>query len=86
MSEYEQPERADRGRNVTVDDVRELAGAATPHFSLHIRNRLRRLVAGLPPTDPARQLAEREISRLEELAVEGETRGPRHPSEQRLND
>lgn len=74
MSEFEQPERRELGQRggVTVDDVRELAGAATPHFSLQIRNRLRRLVEPLAADDPARRLAEIEIARLETLAVEGE--------------
>ncbi len=72
MSEFERPALRSDGHHVTVDDVRELAGAATPHFSLHIRNRLRRLVDPLPADDPARQLAELEIARLEQLAVEGE--------------
>lgn len=72
MSEIEKPERRDAGTSVSVDDVRELAGAATPHFSLQIRNRLRRLVDPLPADDPARQLAEVEIARLEKLAVDGE--------------
>jgi hypothetical protein len=72
MSEYEKPDFRAAGRAVTVDDVRTLAGAATPHFSLHIRNRLRKLVAPLPANDPARQLAELEIAKLEKLAVEGE--------------
>ena len=74
MSEYEQPQRRAAGKQaaITVDDVRELAGAATPHFSLQIRNRLRRLVEPLTADDPARQLAEVEIARLETLAVEGE--------------
>ncbi|MFY9487568.1 MAG: hypothetical protein WAP35_02575 [Solirubrobacterales bacterium] len=60
---------------MSIEDVRALAGAATPHFALQIRNRLRRLVEPLPADDPARQLAEVEIQRLDELAVEGE-RGP----------
>jgi hypothetical protein len=72
MSEYEKPDLRASGHAVSVDDVRALAGAATPHFSLQIRNRLRRLVAPLPPNDPARQLAEIEIAKLEKLAVEGE--------------
>ncbi len=72
MSEIEQPALRSKGHSVTVDDVRELAGAATPHFSLHIRNRLRRLVEPLSADDPARRLAELEITRLELLAVEGE--------------
>jgi hypothetical protein len=72
VSEYEKPELKSAGHAVTVDDVRELAGAATPHFSLQVRNRLRRLVAPLPASDPARQLAELEIEKLERLAVEGQ--------------
>ena len=75
MSEYEKPDLRAAGHTITVDDVRALSGAATPHFSLQIRNRLRRLVAPLPPSDPARQLAEIEIARLEKLAVEGERGG-----------
>jgi len=73
VSEYEQRERLER--RPTVEDVRQLMGASTPHFSLHIRNRIRNLVAALPPEDPARVLGEREIARLEHLAFEGEQRG-----------
>ena len=84
MSEYEKPELRSAGHTVTVDDVRALSGAATPHFSLQIRNRLRRLVAPLAADDPARQLAEVEIARLEKLAVEGE-RGSGESDLARLN-
>jgi hypothetical protein len=73
MAEAEQPERL--RRHVTVDDVRQLMGSSTPHFALQIRQRLKRLTDGLPPDDPARQLAEHEIARLERLAVTGEVRG-----------
>jgi hypothetical protein len=71
VSEFEKPELK-AASQVTVDDVRALAGAATPHFSLQVRNRLKRLVAPLAPNDPARQLAEVEIAKLDRLAVEGE--------------
>jgi hypothetical protein len=84
VSEYEAPSRRDASHAVTLDDVRELSGAATPHFSLQIRNRLRRLVAPLPADHPARVLAEQEIDRLERLAVEGETRGRRQHGDQRV--
>jgi hypothetical protein len=50
-------------------------GASTPHFALHLRNRIRRLIADLPPDDPARRLGEQEIARLEAIAYTGETRG-----------
>jgi hypothetical protein len=73
MAEAEQPERANRP--VTVDDVRQLMGSSTPHFALQLRNRIRKLIAGLPPGDPARVLGEGEIARLERLGFTGEVRG-----------
>ena len=52
MSEFE---RADRlHREPTVEDVRQLMGASTPHFALQLRNRIRTLIAGLPEGHPAR--------------------------------
>jgi hypothetical protein len=74
VSEFE---RADRSqREPTVEDVRQLMGASTPHFALHIRNRIRNLIAGLPPDHPARVEGDREIARLETLAFGSERRGP----------
>jgi hypothetical protein len=74
MSEFE---RADRyQREPTIEDVRQLMGASTPHFALHLRNRIRNLIAGLPPEHEARVEGEREISRLETLAHGSERRGP----------
>jgi hypothetical protein len=75
MAEAEQPERLRPERRVTVDDVRQLMGASTPHFALQLRNRIRSLVAHLPADDPARLEGEREIARLEQLAFTGELRG-----------
>ena len=74
MSEFEQPGRLER--EPTVEDVRQLMGASTPHFALHIRNRIRNLIAGLPAEHPARLEGEREIARLERLAFGSERRGP----------
>jgi hypothetical protein len=75
MSESERPDRLS-GREITVEDVRSLAGPATPHFALQIRNRIQRLVAPLPPEHPARVAGEREMQRLTELAFHsGEPRG-----------
>jgi hypothetical protein len=54
MAQAEQPERLRGDRQVTVDDVRQLMGSSTPHFALQIRTRIRRLIDGLPPDDPAR--------------------------------
>lgn len=73
MSEYENPSRV--MREPTVEDVRQLCGASTPHFAMQIRNRIENLTQGLPRDHPARVLGEREINRLEQLAFEGEHRG-----------
>jgi hypothetical protein len=82
MSEYERSDRMER--EPTVQDVRQLMGASAPHFALHIRNRIRNLIDGLPPDHPARVEGEREIARLERLAVDGEHRGPAIPGEREL--
>jgi hypothetical protein len=74
VSEYERPDRATR--EVTVEDVRQLMGASTPHFALQLRNRIRNLIADLPPDHPARVEGEREIERLDQIALGSERRGP----------
>lgn len=84
MAEAEQPERLRPDRQVTVDDVRQLMGSSTPHFALQLRTRIRKLIAGLEPDDPARALGEREIARLDGLAFTGETRGDFEPGERPL--
>jgi hypothetical protein len=77
MSESESPERLTGA--VTADDIRSLAGPSTPHFALQIRNRIRKLIAGLPAGDPVRLEGERQIERLERLAAHsGDPRGPAH--------
>jgi hypothetical protein len=78
VSESESPIRKAPGHEVTVDDVRQLMGASTPHFALQIRNRIARLIRGLPEDHPARIEGEREITRLEELGLLGEFRGVPH--------
>lgn len=82
MSEAENPRRLRPDREVTVDDVRQLMGASTPHFALQLRERIRRLIRALPAEHPARIEGEREIRRLDELAFVGEVRG--HPAEEGL--
>lgn len=80
MSQAEHPDRLKPGRDVTVDDVRQLIGASTPHFALQIRARIRALIKGLPAEHPARAEGEREIARLESIAFHGEVRGtPEQP-------
>jgi hypothetical protein len=75
MAGAEQPQRLRSDHRVSVDDVRQLMGASTPHFALQLRERIRRLIAGLEVDDPARVIGEREIARLEQIAFTGETRG-----------
>jgi hypothetical protein len=75
LSEAEHPIRRSADHEVTLDDVRQLMGASTPHFALQIRNRIARLIAGLPEGDPARVEGEREIARLTKLGYTGEIRG-----------
>jgi hypothetical protein len=82
MSQAELPERLGHQHEVTLEDVRQLMGASTPHFALQIRNRIARLIADLPADHPARVEGEREIERLTQLGYSGEVRG--HPGEDGL--
>ena len=82
MSEYERPERF--GREPTLEDVRQLMGASTPHFALQLRNRIHNLIAGLPEGHPARLEGEREIARLDAIALGSERRGPIQEGEEGL--
>jgi hypothetical protein len=77
MSQAEDPRRLKRvsEHEVTVQDVRELMGASTPHFALQLRERIGKLIRDLPEGDPARLEGEREIARLQLLGQDGETRG-----------
>jgi hypothetical protein len=76
VSEAERPDLLDPAHEVTVEDVRALTGAATPHFALQVRNRVRRLIEPLPPNHPARIEGERAITSLDDLAEHsGEPRG-----------
>jgi len=79
VSEAELPARRDPRHAVTVDDVRQLMGASTPHFALQLRNRIGRLVEPLPADHPARRLGELEIARLTRLGFSGEVRGTDAP-------
>lgn len=84
MSGAERPDRLAPDHRVTVEDVRELLGPATPHFALQIRDRVARLIAGLPDGDPARVEGERAIARLERIAREGQAEGHMQEHEQPL--
>ena len=76
MSQAEHPAR--HGRPVSVEDVRQLMGASTPHFALQLRNRIAKLIRPLAEDDPARVLGEQEIARLTSLGYTGEVRGVPH--------
>jgi hypothetical protein len=84
VSGQERPDRLAQEHRVTVDDVRELAGASTPHFALQIRDRVARLIDGLAPDDPARVEGQRAIARLQRLAQEGQGSGHVSDHEQPL--
>ena len=78
MSEYELPDRS--RREPTVEDVRQLMGASTPHFALQIRNRIQTPDRRAAADHPARRAGEREIARLDELALGvGEERSEARP-------
>jgi hypothetical protein len=79
MSQAENPDRLKPEHNVTIEDVRQLMGASTPHFALQLRNRIGALIRELPADHPARVEGEREIARLNRIAFVGEVRG--HPAE-----
>ena len=82
MSEYERNDRLQR--EPTVQDVHALMGASTPHFALQLRNRIHTLIKGLPADHPARVQGEREIARLDQIALGSERRGPIQPREEGL--
>jgi hypothetical protein len=68
MSESENPQLLGGEKEITVEDIRALAGPVTPHFALQVRNRIRRLIETLAADHPARAEGERQIARLEELS------------------
>jgi len=68
MSESENPQLLGGEKEITVEDIRALAGPVTPHFSLQVRNRIRRLIEPLAADHPARVEGERQIARLEALS------------------
>ena len=75
MSQAEHPDRTAAEHVVTIEDVRQLMGASTPHFALQLRARIRALIKDLPREHPARRVGEREIERLDRIAFAGEVRG-----------
>jgi len=66
------------------NSIRALVGGATPQFALQLRDRVRALIADLDASDPARLEGERQISRLERLAEDGQGSGHIQDHEQPL--
>jgi len=54
-------------REPTTRDIDLLVGPATPHFAYQIRQRVERLVAGLPDDHPVRLYARDRVALLEGL-------------------
>jgi hypothetical protein len=54
-------------REPTTQDVDTLIGPATPHFAYQIRQRVERLVAGLPDDHPVRSYAAERLALLDGL-------------------
>ena len=76
MSESQTPpNNPSQALDISVDDVRQLVHASTPHFSRQLRNRIRRLIEDLPAGHPARLEGQAQIARLDELGYDGEIRG-----------
>lgn len=82
MSEAEHPDRMQPRREVTIEDIRQLTGATTPHFALQVRNRIAKLVDGLAADDAVRVEGERAMEQLRLLGLRGEDRG--HEGEEGL--
>ena len=67
MSQSEHPDRLAADHETTVEDVRQLVGASTPHFAFQIRERVERLIAALPEDHPVRAYAEQRLAVLDQL-------------------
>jgi hypothetical protein len=75
------------------DELRQLVGAATPHFAFQARDRIASLAESLPPDHPRQAELAAHLARLDALGYEGESAGvsspdlpPRPPVEPRPRD
>jgi len=75
VSQAEHPDRDHGDHEVSVDDVRQLVAAATPHFALQLRNRVAKLIRPLAADHPVRIEGERAVAQLTVLGASGEVRG-----------
>jgi hypothetical protein len=53
--------------DVTLDDIDELVGPATPHFAYQLRARIQELVKDLPGDHEVRRYAEEQMELLDRL-------------------
>ena len=71
-------------REPTTQDIDTLIGASTPHFAFQIRERVERVVTGLPEDHPVRAYAAQRLAVLDALgygtsrAEGGDPSAPRH--------
>ena len=63
----------------TEDELRQLVGAATPHFAFQAAERIAQLAASLPPDHPRQAELRAHLEYLERLGYEGETAGVERP-------
>src|SRR4051812_14168589 len=63
----------------TEDELRQLVGAATPHFAFQAYERVAKLAAALPPDHPRQPELAAHLEYLERLGYEGETAGDPDP-------
>jgi hypothetical protein len=63
----------------TEDELRQLVGAASPHFAPQAAERIARLAASLPPDHPRQAELRAYLEYLDRLGSEGETAGVERP-------
>jgi hypothetical protein len=63
----------------TEDELRQLVGAATPHFAFQARERIAKLAESLPPDHPRQAELRAYLEYLERLGYQGETAGVERP-------
>jgi hypothetical protein len=54
-------------REPTTQDIDALIGPSTPHFAYQVRERIERLIAGLPEDHPVRAYSQQRLAVLDEL-------------------
>lgn len=61
------------------DELRQLVGAATPHFAFQIRERVAQYAEALPPGHPRQAELQGHLDRLDRLGRAGESAGVTSP-------